>query len=390
MKNYSFDGSISLEVLNNYLNRAMTFSTLCSNSEEVFEIHKQMLLDVGIKHVARAGGFWTEIEYEAKHYNHIKKNIDALHAADPDIILEACIFEIVNARANEIKIFEETFKAFGEAVEDRTFDVNKMVFPDGYGLNQWGNGQHIPDITQRETQMYFYQRACVFIDLGYEALHLGQTNLIGKNDENLECWTKVIHLIRAYAGKNARRHYVLINCHFPTHNFVGTDGVMLVDFTSFPLCLYVKSGQKDHMASEDNPQECDIHPNTGGEVYNKHIHGISPSGFETNDYPYLVEFDNYGVKPADFGKAVHRWGYDEICWWGHQPQWYRQQFVEYIIKRIDSFKENGHLALPGCRWMAKLPNSDKGADYYCNDPQKFAAGWGEEAFYKELLKKLDR
>ncbi len=386
MKDYKFDGGISLEVLNNYLDRAMTFSTLCSNKREDFLIHKEMLLKVGVKHVARAGGFWPPSNYENENFDYLKANIDDLHASDPDIILEACIFECASEKVNKIPISERTFKEFGLKAEKRCFNLNDMVFESGYGINMFGTGTHVPDITRIETQMYFYDRACLFIDIGYEALHFGQTNLIGKNDENLACWTKVIHKIRAYAKENARRHYVLINCHFPGHNFVGTDGVMLADFTAFPLCLYVKSGQKDHMASEDNPQECDIHPNTGGEVYNKHIHGKHPSGWETNDYPYLVEFDNYGVKPSDFGKAVHRWGYDEICWWGHQPQWYRQKFIKYIIDRIDGFKENGHLALPGCRWMVKLPNSDKGADYYCNDPKKFEGGWGEEDFYKEILK----
>ena len=386
MKDYKFDGRVSLEVLNNYLDRAMTFSGISYASAENLKIHIDALLNMGVKHVARAGGWWTATDYDTAHYNHVKRNNEAIHAADPDIILEACIFETVGKQVENIPVSENTFVQFGIAPEKRNFRLGDMIFADGYGANQWGEGYHIPDITTLEAQMFFYERACRFIDLGFEALHFGQTNLIGKNDENLACWTKVIHKTRAYAKENARRHYVLIDCHFPGHNFVGTDGVMLADFTAFPLCLYVKSGQTDHFASEDNPQECDIHPNTGGEVYNKHIHGVSPSGWETNDYPYLVEFDNYGVKPAEFGKAVNRWGYDEICWWGHQPQWYRQKFIKYIIDRIDGFKENGHLALPGCRWMVKLPNSDKGADYYCNDPKKFEGGWGEEEFYKEILK----
>ena len=73
MKDYKFDGRVSLEVLNNYLDRAMTFSGISYASAENLKIHIDALLNMGVKHVARAGGWWTATDYDTAHYNHIKR-----------------------------------------------------------------------------------------------------------------------------------------------------------------------------------------------------------------------------------------------------------------------------------------------------------------------------
>lgn len=380
---YYFDGAITLDTLNNYLNRVSTYCQFFQPDED-FEMIKKSITGIGAKYVQRAACSWPPGSWEHKIQGTIKNRVAEIHKIDPEVIFEACIFECVDKRVEEIAIPAVVFEKFGLKPEVRNFDLEKMMFPDGSYKNQWGTGAHVPDITQVETQMFFYYRATFFIDLGFEALHLGQANLIGKNDTGNKCWTKVIKMMRDYAKVNARRHYVIIDCHYPSQKFVGSDGVMLVDFNAFPMRINVAKGQKNHKPSEKNPQLCTINPGSGDAVYQKGIQGISPSGWRTDKYPYLVEIDNWGVDTKNLHKAgANIWGYDEITWFASQPQWYRQKFIEDLTKQIDSFNENGHLSLPTKRWIGKVPDVSESTCYY-------AFSYGDLDFYKDMWNRLKK
>lgn len=403
--NFKFDGSISLNVLGNYLDRSITYCTYAESDTrcgkfdlELAKDAKRALLNVGAKYVARAISVWVPSKTDESEYPKIKEWISSVHSSDPEIIFEACIFETCTENMNTIAVPESVFKAFGKKIERRNFDCSKMVFEDGLFLNAWGKGLHVPDITREETQMWFYYRACTYIDMGVEALHLGQTNLIGDRDKDLSCWTRVVKMIRAYAKENARRHYVLINGHNPTQNFVGSDGVMLVDFNAFPSRLMTAEDEVDHAVSEDNPQRCELtiayppsHPYFGREelfprLYMDNIVGTSPSGWSTDKYPYLVEFDNFGSF-GDHVKKEKRFGYDEISWYVNQPQWYRHQTLEKIKKQVTGFNNNGHFAIPGRR-TAYILKENRQSIYAMNDAQFYSKGFSDEAAVKEIFQKF--
>ena len=386
---YYFDGGISLDVLNNYLNRAMTF---CHVRSEEVSLLKKSIVDAGVKYVQRADSAWIPDPWDYTLEDQIKGKLKTLHNMDPDIIFEACIFEYVDQRVNDIPIPAETFKAFGLPVENRNFSYDKMLSPDGQYVNAWGKNASIPNITQRETQMFFYHRACFFIDMGFEAIHLGQAKSIGHNDKNNECWTKVIKLIREYAKKNARRHYVVIDAHYPGQKFVDKNGNSLVDFNASPTRMKVADGQTSHAPSEGNPQECVIEQGHKDSVYGLTRKLNSPSGWYTNKYPYLVEIDNYGVEEKKLNKAsADIWGYDEITWFAIQPQSYRQKFTEYLIKEIDSFDENGHAAIVGKRWITSFPGcDDKLTTYYALGKAGDINFFGDLEFYKDMWKRLGK
>ena len=386
---YYFDGGISLDVLNNYLNRAMTY---CHVRSDDISILKESIVDAGVKYVQRADCAWVPQAWDYTLQSQITGKLKALHSMDPEIIFEACVFEYIDQNVNKIPIPAETFKAFGIPYENRNFDFNKMVFPSGDGLGQWGENTGVPDITQSEAQMFFYHRACFFIDMGFEAIHLGQAKLVGKNDKNNECWAKVIKLIREYAKKKARRHYVILDAHYPGQKFVDKNGNALVDFNASPTRMKVAEGQKSHVPSEGNPQECVIEPGHKDSVYKLTRKLNSPSGWYTNHYPYLVEIDNYGVDEKKINKAsADIWGYDEITWFAIQPQSYRQKFTEYLIKEIDSFGENGHAAIVGKRWITNFPGRKEGLNtYYALGKEGDINFFGDLKFYKDMWNRLGK
>ncbi len=393
--NYYFNYAMPVKTLNNYLSRSMTYCIYAESDtwygrfdSAMAKDAKRAILNVGAKHIARAISVWSPSVKDEAEYPEIKEWIADVHKSDSEIIFEACIFETCTENINAISIPEWVFKAFGKKMEKRNFNVSKMVFENGYGTDQWGKGFHIPDITREETQMWFYYRARTYIDMGCESLHLGQMNLIGNNDKDNAAWTKVISMIRDYAKKNARRHYVLINGHYPSQKLVSSvDKKLLVDFNAFPLRLKVAEGEKDHAASEENPQKCEINFQSDA-PYNKQISGISPSGWVTQNYPYLVEFDNDGGDNNDHTIAKNRWGYDEISWFANQPQWYRHQFLKDIVSQVRKLGDNGHVALPGRR-TAYLSFIHSRLYYVMNDAKHYENGFSDEAAIKAIWANLE-
>ena len=388
MKDYSFDGSISLEVLNNYLERAMTFdSHLAISSKTNEEMYNQTLRvfkKLVIKYACRFACECLPRANEEAWHPELKRLVDDIHSVDPDVILEACIFETASNHVKTISILPETYKAFGMEGFGRKFDNEKMMYKNGTGSNMFGQGIHLPDITRLETQMFFYQRAVKYIDMGFEALHLGQTSIMTKNDTTNKEWEKLIGMIRDYAREHARRHYVLINSHYV--KFYVDGNKQLNDFITYPLRLRVAAGEVDHEITEENPQRAELMYHMYSAVYKENIKGVSPSGWETEHYPYLVEYDNWGFNPAHFNKANSPlWGFDEIGWYAHQPRWYRQKFTKDIVSRIESFNENGHLAIPGVRVVAMMPKTHEYGDYILFNKEFVSEGFDDEDYALEIF-----
>ncbi len=341
---FEFNGKISQEVLENYLSRAITYSYTDENKADT----TRAILNIGAKFICRALADWyPSNEHEAK-FPEYKAYFEEIHAIDPDVIFEACIFETCGIEMNNIKIPAHVFEAFGKEPEDRCFDYKKMEHQDGYCNNLWCPDHSLPDITQEEYQMFVYYRGCAYMDLGIESIHMGQTEFIGKKDPDRVCWTKVVHMLRDYASKHARRGYVLFNSHYQGHNFVGTDGVMLADFNMWPLRLKPADGEVPHEISETNPQRSTIDLNRDA-PYKKGISGTSPSGWYTENYPYLLEFDNFGGKFEKGSESNCIWGYDEISWAANQPDWYRREFLTTVRQLVADLNDNGHVSLIGSR-----------------------------------------
>jgi hypothetical protein len=79
-----------------------------------------------------------------------------IHAADPQMILQACVFEIVSKDVDKLPIPAWAFEAFGQSPEKRNFRYEAMLYPGGRGHNHWQQGSSIPDISQQETKLWFY------------------------------------------------------------------------------------------------------------------------------------------------------------------------------------------------------------------------------------------
>ncbi|MBQ4153440.1 MAG: hypothetical protein IJD11_03695, partial [Oscillospiraceae bacterium] len=259
------NGKMSKEVLRSYLSRAVTHQSLGA-----FDIDEElrMLKNIGAKFIGRAHHFsWagnlTAAQIEDQ-YKKAKEMADKAHAVDPEMILQAGIFEIAyKATVENTKVPAHVLEAFGQKVEDRNFNWSKIVFPagtktvDGYdvGIGCWGNDSSgMPDITKTETKMYFYNQICRYIDAGYEAFHMGQAEkmMLYMTAQRSKHWDELLTKARAYAKTHARRGLALFDCH--TQNGSGgpkVDNRLVFDAIAAGLC-------PNETVKEDGVMKCEI------------------------------------------------------------------------------------------------------------------------------------
>jgi len=377
---------ISRVVLENYLERSITMVYfLCPDIPEAKRIYPypdddiRMLKNIGAKFIGRAiyrwGGESRIVDEEF--INTAKERIKMMHEYDPDIVFQACLFEIITPDVNNVPIPEWVFRDFDLPVENRTFFYENMLADNGKFVNHWRENSSVPDISKLETQMWFYFLSGTYINLGCEAFHIGQVELIGMNDPDRSHWAAIIAKMRDYAGKHARRNWVIIDAHTPYGGLVK-DGVSLLDFNSFPLRI------KEVI---EEPYRGILEVGYSDGIYLKSMGCITPSGWKCESLPYLVEFDNFG-RSREGGNIPTLdnhfiWGWDEISWLSLQTEEYRNEFIRYAYNWIKETDPNGFLQMPGNR-MITCPNESSGSYRANTRSEACPIGYSQEETIKKL------
>jgi len=376
---YRFDGHMSESVLRSYLSRSMTTMYLLTGHGD-FEDNVRMLTHCGVKFAGRAVYQWGREEGGESalpgKLERARENAARIHRADPDIILQACIFEIVSRDVEHLPVPAWAFEGLGRPVEQRHFRYQEMLYPSGRGANQWGRDASVPDVSRPETQLWFYYLAASYLDAGCEAIHFGQMELMNGNDPHLDHWSAVLKRTRDYATRKARRHFVLCDAHVPSGGWVR-DGHLLFDFHSFPLRI-------EEMP--ETPRKGRLRVGFTDAIYGRSQGGITPSGWRCEHLPYLVEFDNYGRsrKPGEPGMGrFWVWGWDEITWFSQQPEEDRNDWLRYAWQWVRQHDTAGYVQMPGFRCLSGAPDGNRWYDV--NRPSAATPnGFGQEQAIREI------
>ncbi|MCL2815973.1 MAG: hypothetical protein FWD23_15360, partial [Oscillospiraceae bacterium] len=361
---FDFPKSIPREVLNNYLSRAVSHTSLLDTQEgqtDTLEDDLRMLKNEGAKFIGRAAYVWSVVD-DAEHFKKCRERAELCHKYDPEFILQCCVFECVYKDFCEnTPVPKWVFEAFGQPVENRCFSLEKMSFPDKRFDDHWGKNTGVPNIMSLEGQMWIYYRACMYINCGIEAIHFGQVWLIGALDKNYEMWQKLVLKVREYAKTHARRGYVICDAH--CHGIIAPDNQSVFDFNSFPIRLREVMQAPDGFAAtgavgdahpgvppaKGEPMRCVVEEGYSDSIWGKNKGGV----------PFLVEFDNFGVSksPGQFTPDLNNifaWGYDEITWFSLQPDEYRAEFLRYINAWVNSRYPEGWVQMPSRRMTTFL------------------------------------
>jgi len=341
---FYFNGTMSKEVLRKYLSRAVTQEDLVISN--CFDEDMRMLRRIGAKYIGRTtltswtGAITSEAKLDA-HYNAAEEKLAKAHALDPEMIFQAGIFEIVFEHSVEcLPIPAYVFEAFGQPVVSRNFEFDNIAFPKGTvdkngtdtGVGCWSTAatSGVPDITQLETKMYFYYLITRYIDVGFEAIHMGQAEkmMLYRGNSYANHWDELLTKARSYAKTHARRGIVL----FDYHNAIDSGGIkvgdrLIFDVQAAGLC-------PNETVFENNAMKCEVTAPQGSHWLSwvgRSAGGTHPLGFTVENNFTILEFDNYGNSGTP-GVATHsgfmNWGFDDVTWFALQPEWYRNQFLK--------------------------------------------------------------
>jgi hypothetical protein len=357
-RDYHFNGRISRAVLENYLSRSITMMDLATGAGNP-EDNVRMLKNMGAKFAGRTIYLWGSEQRIADPAFLAKgREIASMaHEADPDIVLQGGVFEIVTENVGKVPVPRWVFKEFSQRVVNRTFSYKDMLYSDGRLVDHWRRGASVPDISRLETKMFFFFLAASYIDIGMEGLHFGQLELVGRNDPEHRHWAELLSRVRRYAARHARRHWVICDAHVPGGG-PSIDGKLLLDVHAFPSRPKEVAGSPEKAVLE------------GGYLYSfygRSNGGIAPSGWKCEHLPYLVELDNWGASGRG-GQAsqtpkpsIWVWGYDEMSWFARQPEPYRNQWLHYAWNWLKEHDRNGFLEMPGSRILHDGPRLTEGS-----------------------------
>lgn len=372
---YRFNKTISREVLENYLSRAITMEGLLNGRGDLDD-NIRMLKSMGAKFIGRSLCLWGGEANLLRNLERAKQLSPKVHSADADMVLQACIFEIVTTGVDQVPVPDWAFAAFGMPSEQRNFHYADMLYPNGRFKDHWRPGQSVPDVSRPETKLWFYFLGASFIDAGCEAIHFGQTELMNGNDRNLDHYSQVLDLLRAYAAKHARRHLLLCDSHVPSGGLVR-NGKLLMDFHSFPLRI---------MEVPEKQGEAILKLGFSDGIYGRSKGGLAFSGWQCEHLPYLVEIDNWGVSKTPGqprAGSIWIWGYDEITWFAHRDREYRARWLRYAWDWVRKTDPNGFLQMPGSRTLVSPLDGKRW--YHANNPSAAVPeGYGDEEAIREI------
>ena len=348
----------------------------------------RMLQHIGAKYSGRSICLWGQEAALLQNFKRARRQVPLVHAADPEMVLEACIFEIVTNEVEQVPVPAWAFTALQLPVEQRNFRYEAMLYPLPQRTRSWSPHAGIPDVSQTETQLWFYFLARSYIDLGFEGIHWGQMEIMDKNDPHLDHYSHVFDLVRAYAAQHARRGMVLCNAHVPSGGLVR-NGQLLLDFHAFPLRIKEVA---------DHPQQAILQVGYVDSIYLRSKGGRTFSGWSCEHLPYLVEFDNWGVSkyPGQSRQTAGRqvpgatwiWGYDEISWFANQSRAYRAEWLRYAWNWVRTTDPNGFLEMPGSRTVTSPLNHLRW--YFANDPSAAVPdGLGDEDVIRSIWRSND-
>lgn len=365
-----FDGSMPRKVLEYYLSHAASAQWI--SMSDTLDDDIRVILKTGLKFLGRAAGIWKGDMPEEDHFLRVRQAAEKIHKADPEIILQACIFEVVYKEDLEnVPVPSWVFEAFGLPVENRNFDYEACLFPKG--TCTWND---MPDISELETQMWFYYRGVRYIDAGYEAFHMGQIHLYTGRDRSYRSIGKVLSMLREYGRIHARRHKVIFDAH--SHSLV-VNGKSLLDYNAMPLTrfpLLDRPGEKLVLVREGK---------SGG--------GVSPEGVYEKALPFLYEYDNWGGRDIKAHETLSYdqlawnqwWGGDQISWFACQDELARNSFLEYTFKWTAINNPDAYFAFPLMRGLGASGDGAEKQYKLNNKSENCPDGFSQEDAVARLL-----
>ena len=120
IRDYDFDRTITRNVLDDFLSRSITMQSLFAGRGDLDD-DLRMLTSIDAKFIGRSLCLWGGEAALLDNLEKAKQQVLAAVKADPEMLLEACIFEIVTTEVEQIAMPGWAFSALGRPIEKRNF-----------------------------------------------------------------------------------------------------------------------------------------------------------------------------------------------------------------------------------------------------------------------------
>ena len=367
-------GAPPAERVERCLDRAITMSSFTQNFPWALRQRRAniaLVAELQPALVGRAALVWGWENLMMRSMSGLRLRARKVHEVAPDAVLQGCIFEFVSRDVEKITVPSEVQQALGLKPVERQYVYDDMLPtaapPQPY--HGWRTDAAVPDITRLETRLWFFHLAKIYLDAGFEAIHLGNIARITAYDQDLRWTEDLLQRIRTYATVHARRGWVLLDAH--THGLVR-NGRLLLDFHSWPLRLR----EVGDPAAEDVVLEAGFIDS----IYGRSLGGVTPSGVYQRHQRFLVEVDNGYAGPIPGGCDLPEcvWGYDEITWFARQSAERRDVLLRYFWRRVPELDPAGRFQVPALRPLQAV--LDTGCNQYLlHDPDSALCGAGQVA-----------
>ena len=363
-----------------FLARAMTFQ----NFEGLPLVERQRFAawagKAGTRFAGRVAVFWEEPTSPVREqatFDTLRYIVARLHQVQSGLVVQGTVYEVLSAHAGTLIVPNAVRAEFGEdtlAVSRRTYRFADMMYPgyfdDAPNSYRWdsrppGQAPGTPDMSQTETQLWFYSRARRQIDAGCEALHFGQVMLMDDRDPGHRAWWSMLQRVRAYA-RTRNRGFVLCDAHThgeyydpdPQHPLPDSARQLLFDFHACPI----RPAELDTLFNGPHGARLvqDFGSGQTGSIIGRSKGGVAPGGWRVKHQVALIELDNFGAadRVGRPGQWPWVWGRDEISWFATQPSAYRDQWLVYATAYLPQLDPNVYLEMPGIRGVTDPPHPD--------------------------------
>ncbi len=119
--------------MENFLARSISVEGVFNGRGDL-EDNLRMLKALGVKYAGRSLCLWGAENNFLANIERARRQAAKAVAADPEMVLEACVFEIVGPRVEQIAVPDWVFATFGRPAEKRNFIYNNIIYPAGQRL----------------------------------------------------------------------------------------------------------------------------------------------------------------------------------------------------------------------------------------------------------------
>jgi hypothetical protein len=160
-RNYRFDGKISRDVLENYLSRSITMTEIYRSPGNLDD-DIRMLKNTGAKFAGRTIYLWggeARIA-DAKFLSQGREMAARIHQNDPDVVLQAAVFEIVTEGVGEVPVPDWVFEEFGLAPGPGSSITRRCCFRTSVSWTIGGADRRCPTSARRRRRCgcFFWPR----------------------------------------------------------------------------------------------------------------------------------------------------------------------------------------------------------------------------------------